>query len=182
MKQCIRCQLFLKPQDFTKDAKRPDGLNPYCRDCTREKNRASYAKNKATESARKARAYAAHRERFLARNRQWREANRKRERATNKAYYESHRELFRLVGHAYRARKAGVASISFTVEQLAQRWAYYGNRCWMCGEMADSSDHVKPISKGGANMLCNIRPACRSCNGGKGNRWPLAEVLRKVAS
>lgn len=168
VKQCANCQQFLAYADFPRDAKR----YPYCRDCSRAKGRESYARNKANESARKARAYAANRERFLARNRKWRAENRERERATNKAYYESHKTLFRLVGHAYRARLAGVPSLDFTVEQLAQRWAYFGNRCWICGGPANSSDHVKPVSKGGANMLCNIRPACRRCNGGKRDMWP----------
>lgn len=48
---------------------------------------------------------------------------------------------------------------------LADRWAYYGGRCWMCGAEADTWDHVKPMASGGhPTLTCNLRPACRACN------------------
>lgn len=179
MKRCSSCARLLPLTDFTKDAKRKDGLDLSCRECGRERNRAYRVKNKAKEKARKARDYAANPGKFLARNRRWREANRERERATNKAYYESHKALFLLVGHAYRARLGGVQSIPFTVEQLSQRWAMFGNKCWMkCGAEATCTDHVKPVSKGGANMLCNLRPACAKCNSSKGAQWPYLLTTR----
>lgn len=42
----------------------------------------------------------------------------------------------------------------------------------MCGGPADQVDHVKPIDKGGAHALCNIRPACGPCNTSKARKWP----------
>jgi 5-methylcytosine-specific restriction endonuclease McrA len=71
-----------------------------------------------------------------------------------------------------KARMRGNQVASFTPSQLASRLAYFGNRCWMCGGSADSIDHVKPISKGGAHMLCNLRPACMPCNSMKNDQWP----------
>lgn len=71
-----------------------------------------------------------------------------------------------------RARRANVQTIRFTRKQLAERWAYYGNRCWLCGDDATATDHVKPLSAGGAHMLCNLRPVCTSCNSRKGGKWP----------
>jgi 5-methylcytosine-specific restriction endonuclease McrA len=44
--------------------------------------------------------------------------------------------------------------------------------CWMCGGDADTVDHVKPLSKGGAHILANLRSACQSCNSSKGATWP----------
>jgi 5-methylcytosine-specific restriction endonuclease McrA len=41
----------------------------------------------------------------------------------------------------------------------------------MCGGPATSIDHVKPLSKGGQNLLANLRPACISCNARKGGKW-----------
>ena len=73
-----------------------------------------------------------------------------------------------------RARMRGAAVIEFSPEELAARLAYFGHSCWMCGEPAESVDHVKPLARGGAHMLCNLRPACVSCNSAKGATWPFA--------
>lgn len=71
------------------------------------------------------------------------------------------------------ARLRGQAVVAFTPEQLRQRLAYYGFRCWICGSPDDLTiDHVKPLSKGGAHTLANLRPACSTCNSKKGSRWP----------
>lgn len=95
-------------------------------------------------------------------------------------------EYYRLVNAAStavrRARLRSVQQIPFTAAQLAQRFAYYGNRCWMCGALATCADHVKPIVAGGPNMLANLRPACGPCNGGKSGRWPFTPPLKPGTS
>lgn len=69
-------------------------------------------------------------------------------------------------------KRSGVA-LPVSVEQLTQKLAYWGYRCWLCGdEDPDSWDHVKPLSKGGGHMLANLRPAHLSCNSKKNARWP----------
>ncbi len=70
----------------------------------------------------------------------------------------------------YYRKKA--AKGKYTPEQLQARIDYYGGLCWMCKNVADTIDHVKPITRGGTNWPANIRPACRSCNSRKGNRLP----------
>jgi hypothetical protein len=64
---------------------------------------------------------------------------------------------------------------------LQARVDYYGGRCWMCGAAWTCIDHVKPLSRGGSNWPANLRPACRSCNARKHNRWPYPTTLRKAA-
>lgn len=54
-----------------------------------------------------------------------------------------------------------------TVEQLQARWEVYGGLCWLCGEEADTVDHVIPLALGGTDWPANLRPACRSCNSRK---------------
>jgi 5-methylcytosine-specific restriction endonuclease McrA len=75
-----------------------------------------------------------------------------------------------------RARIRAATSVRFTSDQLSARWAYYGDRCWLCGAVATATDHVKPLGKGGAHMLCNLRPICKPCNSAKRDRWPLSEL------
>ena len=59
---------------------------------------------------------------------------------------------------------------------LQQRWEYYGNKCWVCRGVATATDHVKPRSKGGGNLLCNLRPICGLCNSRKGNTWSFSKA------
>lgn len=53
-----------------------------------------------------------------------------------------------------------------------QKLAYWGHACWMCGAPWEHVDHVKPTSRGGADLIANLRPACASCNHSKSDRWP----------
>jgi 5-methylcytosine-specific restriction endonuclease McrA len=75
-----------------------------------------------------------------------------------------------------RARVRNATVAAFTADQLAERLSYYGNRCYLrldgCTGIGDQVEHVKPISKGGAHMLANLRPACKPCNSRKGTQWP----------
>lgn len=132
-------------------------------------------------------------------NRKWRLENRDVKRATNKAWYENvgrgritpekrqeanarwrgnnperFAELNRLNVKRRRARMKQAQVLPFTPEQLAARIAFYGGMCWMCRTSPfEHLDHVKPVSKGGAHMLSNLRPACAECNLSKKDKWPL---------
>jgi len=72
----------------------------------------------------------------------------------------------------YLANKANVLSLSYTHEQLQSKVAYWGNRCWICLGGWDAMDHVKPLAKGGPNILSNMRPICTPCNSRKRDKWP----------
>lgn len=76
---------------------------------------------------------------------------------------------------ARKARRLALTVVAFTPGQLTARLSMYPG-CWMCGRVADTIDHVKPLSKGGAHMLANLRPACLPCNSRKNDSWPLARV------
>lgn len=77
--------------------------------------------------------------------------------------------------------RAGLV-IPFTNEQLSARLAMFAG-CWMCGGVADTVDHVKPIARGGAHILANLRPACRSCNSSKNARWEgVRDALERAAA
>lgn len=66
-----------------------------------------------------------------------------------------------------RARKAAVATVAFSADQLRDRLSMFSG-CWMCGADADTVDHVIPLALGGWHCLSNLRPACNSCNASKG--------------
>lgn len=70
------------------------------------------------------------------------------------------------------ARKKGATIGRVTPDLITAKFAYWGNRCWMCGGPAVEPDHVKPLAKGGPHMLANLRPSCVPCNRSKRDRWP----------
>jgi 5-methylcytosine-specific restriction endonuclease McrA len=71
--------------------------------------------------------------------------------------------------------------VKFTASKLQERMSYFGGLCYLrldgCTVIGTQVDHVKPLSKGGSDMLCNLRPACESCNKRKSNKWPLEGLL-----
>lgn len=85
------------------------------------------------------------------------------------------RQQIRAQNAARYARIKGAAGHA-SGEQIAARWAYYGDRCWMCRAPATDTDHVKPLAAGGSNWPANLRPACRSCNRSKSATWPYRAV------
>jgi len=53
----------------------------------------------------------------------------------------------------------------------------------MCGGASQLQwDHVKPLAKGGAHMLANLRLACSRCNNVKSDRWLGVGRLRELKS
>lgn len=57
--------------------------------------------------------------------------------------------------------------------------ATYGTVCHLCGRPgATTADHVLPRSRGGENVLANLRPAHGRCNSSRGN-MPLDEWVKR---
>lgn len=187
MKWCPRCRAFVEKALFGVSRARRDGLTSYCRPCIKvvvverdpdgAMRRAHSLKHRQTDAARRY-------------QREWKRREKQQDpqrvRARRKKWEQQRRDVLK-AGWARntprrRARKLAAPSIPFTDRQLDARLAYFGNRCWMCGAAADSIDHVKPLAKGGAHMLANLRPACASCNARKGARWPFNTSLRRTVT
>lgn len=97
-------------------------------------------------------------------------------------YKESYPEIFRNISRRRRAKIRSAPSVSFTVEDLLLKVAYWGDKCWMCGGKYESIDHVKPLSKGGSHFLSNLRPACSSCNSKKRSKWTGVKNINSFVS
>lgn len=57
--------------------------------------------------------------------------------------------------------------VPYTTARCISRRAVFArdlHTCQYCGERADSIDHVRPRSRGGANTWDNVVAACRPCN------------------
>jgi 5-methylcytosine-specific restriction endonuclease McrA len=144
-KRCRTC-LTAKPLDeFYETSGTRDGRQDRCKEC--------FADYRAANRSRSA---------------EWRKANAERIRNYNRAYEPRMRELVRARSEAIKA-----SALPFTLEQLSQRMAFHGNRCWLCSGPFEQVDHVKPINAGGLHILANMRPCCAKCNRRKNKTWPL---------
>lgn len=87
-------------------------------------------------------------------------------------WYANNRDKASVTRNRRRAKKIAGTIIAFTADHLEARMSMFPG-CWMCGGPKETVDHVKPLEKGGAHMLANLKPACRSCNSSKQHAWPL---------
>ena len=105
------------------------------------------------------------------RDRAYRRAAYRRDPAKSKAqriaYLARHPEVKRAIDQSYRARKVA-AHGSYTGAQWLDLLARCGHACAYCGATGPlEADHRVPLARGGTNLIDNILPACRSCNGMK---------------
>lgn len=101
----------------------------------------------------------------------WTEANRAYVREKARAWRAAHPEVGLEKSRRRYARKRAATIVPFTLAQLEQRMSMFPG-CWMCGGPKEEVDHVKPLAKGGAHTLSNLRPACRNHNARKNRSWP----------
>ena len=106
-----------------------------------------------------------------------------------KQWYEKHRSNpLNVEKWNERIRRRKLKEQGVKPEHTPDEWkallAEYEYRCFYCGvkmtheegETRLTRDHYIPLSKGGSDEISNIVPACKSCNGKKGNK-PAEDVF-----
>lgn len=147
------------------------------RDRLQAKMKAYYLANREKLKARSKARYEANKPTIAAKKkvymRGYRQTTRARDRERLKAWRKANPDQYRKEWMLSNAkRQAACIGSNYSGEHLRQKLAYYGHQCIYCGHKGKLEwDHVKPLSKGGANLLCNLAPACRSCNATKHNVW-----------
>lgn len=175
---CSSCQTQKLHTDFHRNRATKSGYDGVCKDCVTERRRSqsvhraivrkAYVNRRRDEiNAKKREAYHRNPEASTIAGREWRKNNPERTRAQIRAQNSArYARIKGAPGHA-------------TAEDIQARWDYYGGKCWICGDAATDTDHVKPLAKGGSNWPANLRPACRRCNRSKSAQWPFPlEVAR----
>lgn len=76
-------------------------------------------------------------------------------------------ERIRKPGHSRYHRRRGLFR---TVGPDGVLGCHYCKEKFPVAEMTE--DHIVPKARNGSNKLFNIVPACKPCNGAKGNDWP----------
>jgi 5-methylcytosine-specific restriction endonuclease McrA len=110
-------------------------------------------------------------DRILINQRRYCKNNPEKVKQSNKKYSQSQRckEKQVIYTNNRRSRKKEVHSTYYTASEFHQRKQQF-NECCYCGSLLSLSiDHLIPLSKGGADVLGNLVPACGSCNSSKSN-------------
>ena len=55
------------------------------------------------------------------------------------------------------------------IRSLLHQWQAEGRLCEYCGGPCETTDHVVPLIRRGANVASNLVPACLRCNSSKGS-------------
>lgn len=180
-KHCSICKQWVPLTGYHKRARVTDGLNAVCKECAKAATRRWYAEHRQKMALYNRMYHAAHRKEANERRRQRWWAHRDEEMATHKAWAKVNKAAVMACIARKRSRYRLAAGTGYTTkEHIQARWELYGGRCWICGAPATAIDHVKPISKGGANWPCNLRPICKSCNSKKHAKWPFMNLNRKT--
>jgi 5-methylcytosine-specific restriction endonuclease McrA/endogenous inhibitor of DNA gyrase (YacG/DUF329 family) len=191
VKQCQRCKRTLSLTAFHQDRSSPGGRASRCRECVATKAQARYAgsegfrqrkaeqsrawvaRNPAEARRVKRRYYEENRERLLAEMAMAYRADPDIKKRSVAKWAKANPDRILEYQRHRRAKKKSRSAAPITSELLAGKLAYWGWACWLCGgEGPQAWDHVKPLSKGGAHVLANLRPAHLDCNSMKGSRWP----------
>lgn len=201
-KRCCRCATWLPVESFHTDRSRKDGRCPDCKSCRLATNAKGKARLKAQRAERRAALLTSPPRskackvcledkpltQFVVNSRlRWGRGERCKtcHNAASRASFKDDQRRRELAAESYRrwrARKLAATVAPISSAQINARMSMFGYKCWMCGGPFEHVDHVKPLSKGGLHMLCNLRPACGSCNRSKAARWPFHATPRDTAN
>lgn len=188
IKLCSKCLTEKSIEDFGKNKRKSDGLEPRCRECVNKTSRERYTKNPQQKIAQTRKYHLEHPEWSKQRLRAHHEANaearyeRQKLRLQDPEKRAKARESSRRSEARRRAIKKADLADFITMKEITELVKDSGNLCYICGdEFSDKIelqlDHYMPISKGGQHTLSNLRPACSDCNRRKNSIWPITDVI-----
>jgi len=206
-KTCLKCKESLDFSAFQPRKTSRDGLQNWCRVCTRDYMAAYYKNNKVRMNAGMREWYKDNKDRCAETNRRWVECNRARSNGIKKKYYWTHREkelvrsqekhkrrrteereyqkLYNIenpdvrkgIKQRYREKRG---SWLYPRDVVAAVLARDGRSCVYCGATSKLGfDHRLPVSRGGKDTVSNLVVACGPCNSSKGARTPAEWRSRK---
>lgn len=194
VKKCSKCCLLKTLDEFYVNRQAKDGLDHRCKSCGRAYTTARY-RRKAQPRKRNPPGQFKHgahgykvkgcrcsvcNEARRVYDQKWRLNNPDKIKARRQRFEETHRTHRASYTRNYRARKTKAAGTA-TPQQVKDRIAFYGERCYLCRQPYQDIDHVIPLSRGGSNWPANLRPICKKCNGTKW-AFPLKQVAPLLSS
>lgn len=108
-----------------------------------------------------------------ARSREYRKRHIDRLRLKRREYERKNPDLIRFHKSQHEARKKNAIGCC-TSEKWRQKCAYHGWRCIYCrvqlAPKTVTTEHRRPLSRGGSNWPANLAPCCAKCNQSKNNK------------
>ena len=172
-KTCNRCGVTYPnaAESFHRNRAQADGLLTHCKPCRRKQELDRHHANKAKANAARRERYRANREAALKSFREHYQANKEAYIERNRRWVANNTLAARAQWNRRRARERNAVG-TCSADAYEARWAYYGGKCWMCGDEAEEMDHVIPLAIRPFNWPANLRPACRACNASKSSAHP----------
>lgn len=151
-KTCTKCQQTLKKIHFHTKNSAKDGLQAYCKTCTKSLRNKHYQNNRSKE---------------LLANAKYRITNR--ENIRNKQRLDAHNkpEKYRLNLLINRGRQLGAKQGLLTPKDIKR---LLNKKCAYCDMPATEIDHVIPLARNGSNTIGNLVGSCQFCNRSKNNK------------
>lgn len=173
MKKCPMCKIEKSYSDYHKASKTKDGVQGHCKECKKilskkyEKNR---DKEKRKEYGKKQWEKRKNNAEYLKKHKQWVEDNKEYIKKKSKDYRESKGVLLVYLRSNQKAKNNGYFG-KITMKEWESVLKQTNYMCIACEEeLANTVDHVIPLSCGGTNTYDNIQPMCIRCNLKKGKR------------
>lgn len=166
-KECTVCKLSLKISEFSKNIKNRDGYLHQCKKCVRKRVLKWRSENPEEAKSRRKVQYFKRRDKNIMDAVEWGKVNREKRNVAKNKWRAKNKPLTNHYTKMYLYRQKRAAG-SHTLEEYLSKLYMFSGKCAYCRErLADTRDHVIPLSKGGTNFIDNIVPACRSCNSSK---------------
>lgn len=187
MKLCATCKIEKEDSSFFKNGKSPDGLAYKCAECLKEYMVTWRAKNKVRMQKQQQKYLEKNRDRIREYNKKWHQDNRDKVALRQVVYREENPGYFKewkkenadKVRHYAKKRRTFKQDIEWAFYKTIDIYNKDNGICGICKESVDlnikhpnplspSVDHIKPLIKGGRDIVENLQIAHLGCNLRKG--------------
>lgn len=185
IKTCRDCETEKPLSEFHRHRETRDGRASYCKDCVRERVRASRAASPAMYERQKRDSAESQRQSFAADPEPKRARERRRYAAKTEEYAARARRQYARSSDAYKRRaKQRKLRLRGVHTPAGDEYAAFiaNDPCVYCGEPGTTTDHIVPLIAGGRHEPDNLANACLSCNTSKRDRPLLRFLLARVAA
>ena len=181
MKTCSKCKKDKPLGDYYKDKRYRYGVKSVCKRCEIKASTKWDKKNPKRTQERKNKWQAKNRiynkEKVQSSIKTWYINNKEKVKAKTKEWSKNNKDKRREISRRYAQKRRALILNSegtFTQDEWYKVKQTYKNTCLSCGrkepDVKLTADHVKPITRGGANTIDNIQPLCQPCNSSKGTK------------